>query len=147
MRKPFIYAIVAYFVITMLVAYPWHMKLFHEKYLAMGAFTRGEPIMPFGMLAVIVQAIVFAYFYPLYYRHRKGGPAWLRGIQCSLFLGLNVWTVMVLATAAKFKIAPVSHFIALGTLFQVIQFTLIGIAIGLIYGRSPFDNDGSSLKD
>ncbi len=101
----------------------------------MGAFTRGEPIMPFGILAVILQGIVFAYFYPLFYRHVGGGVPVVRGIQFGLFLGLTVWTVMVFATAAKFTIEPVIDFVILGTVFQLIQFTLTGGAIGLIWGR------------
>jgi hypothetical protein len=133
--KRFWISVLAYFVITMAVAYPWHMLMFHDKYVAMGAFTRGDPIMPFGMLAVFLQGIVFAYFYPLYYRHRGGGSPAVRGIQFGLFLGLTVWTVMVPATAAKFAIAPVLDFVVLGTVFQLIQFTLIGIALGLIHGR------------
>jgi hypothetical protein len=136
MKKSFLYSVGAYFLITMLVAYPWHMLVFHEKYMAMGAFTRGEPIMLFGMLAVILQAIAFAYFYPLYYKHRGGGAPLVRGIQFGLFLGMTVWTVMVFATAAKFKIEPVSPFVLLGTAFQVLQFTLVGAAIGMIHGKS-----------
>lgn len=135
MNKNFFLSVAAYFVITMAVAYPWHMILFHEKYVAMGAFTRGEPIMPFGILAVILQGIVFAYFYPLFYRHVGGGVPVVRGIQFGLFLGLTVWTVMVFATAAKFTIEPVIDFVILGTVFQLIQFTLTGGAIGLIWGR------------
>ena len=34
----------AYFVVTMPVAYPWHMLLFHDQYKVLGAFTRAEPI-------------------------------------------------------------------------------------------------------
>ena len=92
--------------------------------------------MAFGMTAVILQAIVFAYFYPLFYRHVGGGNPILRGIQFGLFLGLTVWTVMVFATAAKFKIEPVTDFVLLGTAFQFIQFFFVGAAIGLVYGRS-----------
>lgn len=103
----------------------------------MGAFQRAEPIIPFGMLAVILQAIVFAYFYPLFYRHVGGGAPLFRGIQFSLFMGLNVYTVMVFATAAKFKIEPISQFVVLGTAFQVLQFIAVGVAIGWAYGRSP----------
>lgn len=101
MNKKFFLSVAAYFVITMAVAYPWHMLLFHEKYVAMGAFTRGEPIMAFGILAIILQGIVFAYFYPLFYRHVGGGAPVFRGIQFGLFLGLTIWTVMVFATAAS----------------------------------------------
>lgn len=135
MNKNFLLSVVAYFVVTMATAFPWHMLLFHEKYVAMGAFTRGQPIMPFGMLAIVLQAIVFAYFYPLYYQHRGGGNPLLRGVQFGLFLGMTVWTVMVFATAAKFKIEPVADFVFLGTAFQIIQFTGVGAAIGLIHGR------------
>lgn len=122
MKKKFILSVLAFFVVTMMVAYPWHMVFFHDKYLAMGAFTRGQPIMPFGMLSVILQGIVFAYFYPLYYRHKGGGHPTGIGIQFGLFLGLTVYTVMVFSTAAKFKIEPVLDFVLLGTAFQFIQF-------------------------
>ena len=135
MNKKIILSVAAYFVLTMAVAYPWHIMLFHDKYVAMGAFTRGEPIMPFGMLAVILQAIVFAYFYPLFLRHVDGGhPLW-RGIQYGLLMGIMVWTVIVFATVAKFRIEPVTDFVFLATVFQVIQFTLVGGAVGLIYGK------------
>ncbi len=52
-------------------------------------------------------------------------------------MGLTVWTVMVLATAAKFKIEPVIDFVLLGTAFQLLQFVLVGTVIGLIYGKIP----------
>ena len=135
MNKKLLLSTITYFVLTMLTAYPWHMVFFHDKYVAMGAFTRGEPIMFFGMLAVVLQAVVFAYFYPLFYKHAGGGNPILRGIQFSLFLGMTVWTVMVFATAAKFAIEPVSHFVLLGTIFQIIQFTVVGAGIGVVYGR------------
>lgn len=126
------FSILVYFVVTMATAYPWHMLLFHEKYVAMGAFTRGHPIMPFGMAAILLQGWVFAYFYPLFLKQRPGHWA-IRGVQYSLFLGLTVWTVMVFATAAKFKIEPVAHFVGLGTTFQLIQFTCVGAALGFLH--------------
>ena len=139
MKKEFFLSIAAYFVLTMLVAYPWHILLFHEKYVAMGAFTRIDPIMPFGMLAVTLQGVVMAYFYPLFYRHVGGGAPIFRGVQFSLFMGLMVWTVMVFATAAKIKIEPVLDFVLLGTIFQLIQFIVVGVGIGLVYGKKPLD--------
>jgi hypothetical protein len=143
-RKIFILTVIGYFAATMATAYSWHMVLFHDKYVAMGAFTRGEPIMPFGVFAIILQGIVFAYFYPLFYKHKGGGHPALRGVQFSLFMGLMVWTVMVFATAAKFVIEPVADFVMLGTAFQIIQFVAVGIVIGLINGR--LDVADSSVK-
>lgn len=125
-------AIASYFILTMIVAYTWHMVLFHDLYVELGAFTRGEPIMPFGMLAVIVQGLVIAYLYPFWY---QGGKPVASGIKFSLMMGLMVYTVMVFATAAKFKIEPVSTFVLYGTIFQLIQFVVTGAALGLIYGE------------
>jgi hypothetical protein len=117
----------------MAVAYPWHMVLFHEKYMAMGAFTRGEPIMPLGIAAIILQAMVFAYFFPLYLKHRPAGSSIRRGVEFSLFMGLTVYTVMVFATAAKFAIEPVSDFLLYGTIFQFLQFLAVGVVLGVIH--------------
>jgi hypothetical protein len=135
MNKKFILSVLGFFVATMATAYPWHIVLFHEKYVAMGAMTRGEPIVPLGMIAVLLQGVVFSYFYPIYYRHKNGGHPVKRGIEFSLLIGINVWTVMVFATAAKFKIEPIIDFICLGTAFQLIQFIVVGSVIGLIHGR------------
>jgi len=137
MTRKFFLSIAGYFVATMAVAYPWHMMLFHEKYMAMGAFTRGEPIMIFGMAAILLQGAVFAFFYPLYYRHKGGGNPVRRGIEFGIFMGLTVYSVMVFATAAKFAIEPVQDFLLYGTAFQLLQFSLVGAVIGLIQGRNP----------
>lgn len=124
----------AYFVITMAWAYPWHMVWFHDVYVAMGAVTRPEPIIAFGMLAIIIQGIVFAWLYGAW----LSGPSTLaRGIGFNLAAGLLVYTVMGFATAAKFQIEPVATFLAYHTVFQTVQFTLTGAALGLIYARLP----------
>lgn len=125
-------ATASYFVITMAWAYPWHVVWFHEQYVAWGAMTRPEPIIPLGMAAVITQGIVLAYLYPYCYR---GGPPLWEGVRFSLIAGLLVYTVMGFATAAKFKIEPIPTFLAYHTVFQLVQFTLTGAALGLIYGR------------
>lgn len=80
MNGKFVGSVIAYFVATMSTAYPWHMPLYHDEYVAMGAFTREEPVMPFGVLAILLQAVVFAYFYPLFYRHVGGGNPVIRGV-------------------------------------------------------------------
>lgn len=143
LRKRFLLSTGAYVVLGMAVGVLWHLVLFHEKYEAMGAFSRGEPIMAFGLLAMVLQGAVFSYFYPLFYRHKGGGHPTVRGIQFTLLMGITVWTVMVFATAAKFEIEPVMDFVVMGTVFQAIQYVITGSAIGWIYGRSPSLTAGS----
>ena len=127
--------VAAYFVITMAWAYPWHLIWFHDLYVAWGAVQREQPIMPLGIAAVLIQGIVIGYLYPYYYNGR-GNPI-LQGIKFNLIIGLMIWTVMGFATAAKFRIEPISVFLLYHTVFQAIQFTLTGAALGLIFRAVP----------
>jgi len=122
----------AYFVLTMAWAYPWHLIWFHDLYAAWGANTRPEPIMPLGIAAILMQGIVIGYLYPFYY---KGGHPLIQGIKFNLIIGLMTYTAMGFATAAKFQIEPVSQFLLYHSIFQLIQFSLTGAALGLIYAR------------
>jgi len=123
---------ITYLVITMSVAYPWHMIWFHELYLGIGAYTRSEPSIPMGMLAMITQGLVIAYLYPFYY---KGGTPIIQGIKFSLLMGTIVYSVMGFAMAAKIDINPISTFLLYSVIFQLLQCVLTGAALGLIYGK------------
>ena len=123
----------AYFVITMAWAYSWHMLFCHEKYIAWDAFTRGEPIMAFGFAAIVIQGLVIGHLYPFY--NRSTDHPILSGIRFNLLIGLMTYTAMGFATAAKFEIEPVASFMAYHTVFQLIQFTATGTALGWIYGK------------
>lgn len=129
MKKLALFVLV-YFVLTMAWAYPWHILWFHEKYVAWGAMTRVEPIIPLGMLSIIIQGSVIGYLYPFYAR---GDSSIFTGVKFSLIIGLMVYTVMGFATAAKFEIAPIGDFLLYHTVFQAIQFILTGAALGWIY--------------
>lgn len=130
--KKIIFATLSYVVLSMIIAYPWHMLWFHELYIQLGAVTRPQPIIPLGMLAMVIQGLVIAYLYPFYYR---GGHPVLQGIKFSLIIGLLVYTVMGFATAAKMNINPVSTFLLYHTVFQLMQFIVTGTALGLIYNK------------
>ena len=91
--------IIAYFVITMAWAYPWHVVWFHDLYQSWGAITRAHPIMPLGVAAILIQGIVIGYLYPFFYKS-KSNPI-LQGIKFNLIIGLMTYTAMGFATAAK----------------------------------------------
>ncbi|GJM03353.1 MAG: hypothetical protein DHS20C08_18540 [Rhodomicrobium sp.] len=122
-----------YFVITMAWAYPWHIMWFHDLYVSWGAMTRTEPIIPLGVLAIVIQGAVIGYLYP-YFNKNEGNPIF-RGIKFNLIVGLMTYTAMGFATAAKFNIAPIGLFLIYHTVFQFIQFTLTGAALGFIYRK------------
>ncbi|TQV88459.1 DUF1761 domain-containing protein [Aliikangiella coralliicola] len=122
--------VIAYFVITMAWAYPWHVVWFHDLYQSWGAITRAHPIVPLGIVAIIIQGVVIGYLYPYFYR---GGNPILQGIKFNLIVGLMTYSAMGFATAAKIEIEPVSQFLTYHTIFQIIQFSLTGAALGWIY--------------
>ena len=126
--------VLAYFVITMAWAFPWHMVFFHDVYVEMGAFQRTEPIMVLGISAILIQGIVIGYLYPFY--AQKKGYGVVSGIKFNLIVGLMTYTAMGFATAAKFNIEPVAQFLAYHTVFQLIQFLLTGFALGWIFNIS-----------
>lgn len=135
MNRKFALSVAGYFLTTVATAYPWHRVLFHETYVQLGAMTRADTIVPLGMVAVVLQGVVFAYFYRLFYRHKRRGHPIARGLQFSLFLGLMVYTVMVFTTAAKFHIEPLTEFVALATVFQFLQLSVFGVVLGLVHGQ------------
>lgn len=134
--KKFIFATISYVALSMALAIPWHMIWFHDLYTEMGAFTRSNPVMPLGMLSMCIQGAVIAYLYPLFYR---GGIPVIQGIKFSLLMGLVVYSVMGFTMAAKIDINPIPVFLAYSAMFQCIQFTVTGTALGLIYGTKPKD--------
>ena len=132
--KKMILATISYVVLSMIVAFPWHMVLFHNLYAEMGAFTRVQPMVSLGVLAMVVQGMAIAYLYPFYYR---GGNPIFQGIKFSLIMGAVVYSVMGFAMAAKIDINPTSTFLIYSALFQIIQFILTGTALGFIYRHKP----------
>jgi hypothetical protein len=125
--------IFTYFVITMAWAYPWHIMWFHDLYQSWGAITRAHPIIPLGIAAILIQGAVIGYLYPFWNKGR-GNPI-IQGITFNLIIGLMTYTAMGFATAAKIQIEPVSDFLIYHTIFQFIQFTLTGAALGWIFRK------------
>lgn len=130
--KKFLLAFTAYPLISFPLAIAWHLIIFKNIYDELGYISRDEPILVFGLLAMIVQAVVLAYLYPFFYR---GGHPVKEGLKFGLLMGAFLWSSHVAAAAAKHEISPLTTFFAIETTFVAIQFALVGVAIGMIYGR------------
>ena len=131
-NKKLLLATISYVVLTMAIAYPWHMMWFHDLYEGMGAYTRSEPNILLGMLSMLVQGVAIAYLYPFFYQ--AGNPV-IQGIKFSIIVGSVVYSVMGFAMAAKIDINPISTYLLYNLVFQFIQFVLTGTVLGLIYGK------------
>jgi len=61
----------AYLVPTFPIAFVWHLVLFEQSYHALGIY-RADPIIPFGLASMIIQAGIFSWAFPrLFPRHRN----------------------------------------------------------------------------
>ena len=132
MRKGFWWATLGYLIVSMGLAMPWHFVWFHDLYHQLGIYNRQEPIIPLGMLSMLIQGFILAYLYPFFY---KGGHPVMQGITYGLLMGLYLYSVSTLANAAKIMVASIPLWLGIQALFHTIQFVLAGAVIGLAYGR------------
>jgi len=128
----FILATLAYVLIVFPVAIIWHLVAFKPIYVEIGYFGSKEPVIALGFITIVVQGILLAYAYPFFYR---GGSHVKSGLKFGFWAGAFLWSCQVLAFTAKNQIEHASTYFAMETGYLAIQFILVGLAIGLIYGR------------
>ena len=133
--KTFFLGALAYLLVTFPVAYLWHLVVFAGVYDRLGIFNREEPIVALGFLAILIQGFLLSYAYPIF---RGKGNTLKEGLKFGWMMGFFLWSSQVLAAAAKHQVSSLASWFAVETLYFAIQFTLVGIALGLVYGsRSP----------
>ena len=120
-------AAAAYVVVVFPLALAWHLGLFKEEYQAFGYFA-GEPNVPVGLAAVVIQGVVLSFIYPLF---RPGRAGFGRAFQFAGLMGLFFWTSHVLALVAKQNVPNAGGFIAMETGYLVAQFGLFALVLGL----------------
>lgn len=133
MSRKFLIAAGGYIVVTMALGMSWHFIFFKDLYHSLGIYNRTEPIIPLGLLSMIIQGLIMAYLYPFF---RVGARPVVRGIAFSLIMGLFLFSVSTLANAAKIEVSSMSTWLCVQAGFHLIQFTLVGIIIGFAYGES-----------
>jgi len=131
--KKFVLAVIAYIVVTFAVAASWHLLFFKDLYDQLAIFTRKEPLIPLGVVSIIMQALVLAYLYPLLYR---GGSPVKQGLKFGLLTGVLMASIAVFAEAGKQNVSSLTTWLVFETAYYLLQFGALGVIIGLIYGRS-----------
>lgn len=124
----------AYVAVTFIMGFVWHLVLFKDLYRRLAIYSRiDDPIVPLGLAAMIVQGAILAALYPRVMH--EGNPA-LAGVAFGLVMGAFIASSAVLAEAAKQRVTSLSTWLAVETAYYAIQFSLAGLAIGLIHGAS-----------
>ena len=131
MRKAFWLAFSAYLVPTFGLGYFWHLEIFSRHYHRLALY-RAEVIIPFGLTAMIIQAVFFAWVYPrLLTTERR---SWLvSALRFGAVFTVFAWSFTTLPVAAKYQMTSVADFLVLETCFTVVQFLVVSPLIALSY--------------
>lgn len=131
--RSFWLGVAAYLVPSFPIAYAWHLVWFAPSYEALGIY-RSDPIIPFGLVSMLIQGVIFSLFYPRFFPDR-GGTVLRPGLLYGAGLAILSWSFTTLAVAAKNIMGSVPAYIALETGFTVLQFVVVGPLMALAYRR------------
>jgi hypothetical protein len=131
MKRRFVFAMLAYIIPTFLLGYGWHLVALKDRYDALQIY-RDDIVIPFGLLAMLVQSIVWAYIYSRLF----AGETVLRGaVKFAALAAPLAWSFMVIAVAAKHHMASVASFVAIETAFTVVQYAVASPLIALAFAH------------
>jgi hypothetical protein len=123
--------VAAYLVPTFPIAFVWHLVLFEPRYQALHIY-RADPIIPFGLASMIIQAAVFSWLFPRVFAGNRDSIL-KDGLLYGLGVGLLSWSFTTLAVAAKHPMASISDYVFLETTFTILQFVVVGPLIALAH--------------
>ncbi len=130
--------VLAYVLTTFLVQGTSHFAL-NAGYYAGIPIMRDDPIVPFGLGAMVVQGLIFALLFPVFNR----GPSPVRnGLLFSWAVGAFLASYVVLGEAGKYAIPSISSWVTVELAAAAVQFTLFGLLLGLLHRSS-----GPSLRN
>ena len=93
---------------------------------------RSDIIIPFGLLSMLIQATVFAWFYLSAFAARPG--TWLsRGLVYAAVGAVLSWSFTTIAVAAKNLMASVPDYLLIETAFTVVQWIIVGPLTALVF--------------
>lgn len=129
----FLWSWLAYLAITFAMGFVWHLMLFEDLYRRLAIYSRlDDPIVPLGFLAMLIQGALLAYLYPLV---SQGTSPAFDGVKFGLLMGIFIASSAVIAEAAKQRVTSLTTWLLIESFYYAIQFSLSGLAIGLIYGK------------
>jgi hypothetical protein len=117
-------AVLAYLVPTFALGFVWHLILFKQYYAALEIY-RGDIIVPFGFLAILIQAIAFAWIYEKAFA-RRSGALLLNGLVYAAFGGVLSWSFTTLTVGAKNLMSSVPDYLLIETAFTAVQWLIVG---------------------
>ncbi len=131
MKKAFWLATLAYLLPTFPLGYFWHLSTFRAAYDRLEMY-RPEVIIPFGLLSMAIQALIFAWAFPRLFSTRR--EDWLKSAAGFFAAAAALsWSFTTLAVGAKYRMTSVPDFMKLETAFTLLQFAVVAPLVSLAY--------------
>lgn len=124
--------VLAYVVATFAVQAISHFVLNAEHY-AQLEYLRKEPIIPLGILSMLVQGGVIAYLYP---RLKDAGRSIAHAVVFAWLIGAVLVSYIAFGEAGKYAVPSIGSWLAVELSAGFAQFTLFGVLLGLVHRRS-----------
>ena len=121
--KRYVFAAMAYLVPTFALGLVWHLFLFQSYYEALAIYRR-DIIIPFGFLAMLIQAAIFAWLYAKVFADVPGHLL-ARVVRYGAVGAILSWSFTTLAVAAKNVMASVPDYLLIETAFTAVQWALV----------------------
>jgi hypothetical protein len=128
----FFLAVLAYLVPSFALGFVWHLVLF-ERYYAALAMYRGDIIIPFGLLSMLIQSVIFAWIYEQAFAQRNA-TLLSRGLAYGALGAVLSWSFTTLAVAAKNVMTSVPDYLIIETAFTAVQWIMVGPLTALAFG-------------
>jgi hypothetical protein len=112
----------------------WHLVLFKQYYQALAIY-RSDVIIPFGLLAMTIQGVLFAWVYERVFA-RRGDSLGLRMWTYAAFGAALSWSFTTIAVAAKNVMNSVPDYVLIETGYTVVQWALVAPLMVLAF-RGP----------
>ncbi len=130
----FLFGVLAYLVPSFALGFIWHLVLFEHYYAALAIY-RSDIIIPFGLLSMLIQAVMFAWIYETAFAQRNG-PLLLRALTYGAFGAVLSWSFTTLAVAAKNVMTSVPDYLVIETGYTVMQWAMVGPLTALAFSQS-----------
>ena len=129
--KKRVLAVLAYMLPSFPLGFFWHLSIFADYYKALDVY-RDDVIIPFGIVSMLVQGIVWS----IVYERLFSGESILKGaVKFAALATPLAWSYMVLAVSAKHRMSSVEGFLLVETAFVVVHYAVVSPLIAAVYAK------------
>lgn len=120
----------SYLLPTFALGFVWHLVAFKGYYDALAMY-RSDVIVPFGFLAMALQAVLFAWVFDRSFVVRGEVSVGRRAFYFAAFGAALSWSFTTLSVAAKNVMTSVPDYVLIESAFTVVQWAIVGPLMAL----------------